>query len=404
MRIAYIDAYAGVSGDMLLGALVDLGLPLEELEHVVKTLGLAGEASISKEKVLRRGIAGTKVLIDTKDHHEHRHLHHIVEAIKEADLPTISKERAIAVFRRLAEAEASVHGVSVEEIHFHEVGAADAMVDIVGVCHGMYVLGIDRIIHSPIRVGGGYVDCAHGRLPVPAPATAMLLKGLDVFGGDVEGEWATPTGVSLISTLGHGSRWMPAMKITKVGVGAGDKDPASFGNLLRIFLGDINGEEEIYQRDRVSIIEATIDDMSGEYYPYIMEKLLKLPVRDVYFTPVIMKKGRPGQNITVLVENKDINKVLDILLRESTTYGLRIHEAERVVLERTTINIPWRNRRIRVKVGFLEEQPVQVSPEYEDCKEAALENELELKSVYHEVLTLAKNILAKEGCPGGKVE
>lgn len=395
MKIAYIDSFAGVSGDMLLGSLVDSGWPVDELSALVEKMGLKEEVNIKQSRVLRRGASGLKLSVHTKEHHAHRHLSHILNCIDRVDLPVTTKEKAKAVFRCLAEAEAEVHGVSVEEVHFHEVGAADAIVDIVGVCQGLYALGVEKVYYSPVRVGSGHVDCAHGRLPVPAPATARLLQGMNVFGGDVQGEWATPTGTALLKTLATGVDSMPPMKSLSIGVGAGDADP-QFSNLLRMFIGEIE-DGGISSNDDVIVIDATIDDISGEYYPFIMEKLLKLPVCDVFLTPVIMKKGRPGHSITVLVDSNLVDNALEVLFRESSTYGVRIRQSKRIVLGREIITVPWQNRNIHVKTGYWRGKLVQVSPEYEDCKLAAEENNLELRSVYYEVLSLAKNLLHKEG-------
>lgn len=392
MKIAYIDAYAGVSGDMLLGALIDFGWSIEELQNIVKGLGLEHEVVLHKERVQRRGVSGLKLTVETKDHHSHRHLSEIIDRIRAAGLSEAVQEKAIAVFRCLAEAEAYVHGTTPEMVHFHEVGAADAMVDIVGVCQGMHSLGIEKVFYSPIRVGGGFVECAHGKLPVPAPATAILLKEMTVFGGDVDGEWATPTGTSLLKILGSGVPGIPSMSLQGVGIGAGSADPI-FKNLLRIFVGQVDGdpEEVPNEREVVSIIETTIDDMSGEYYPFIMEKLLKLPVCDVYLTPVIMKKGRPGYTLTVIADSKNLDDALYIIFKETSTFGVRIKETKRITLNRVFMEIPWRGRSIRVKIGYWRGDVVQVSPEYEECKLAAIENNMELKSVYEEVLTLVKN-------------
>lgn len=395
MRIAFIDGSAGMSGDMTLGALVHAGWPFEELLEVPLALGLKN-VRINKRSLNKKGVSGTKIDIETPHEHGHRHLDDITNCIERSGLEVETQRRAIAVFQRVAKAESIVHGVPIDEIHFHEVGAVDAMVDIVGSCRGIVRLGIEKVVISPLRLGSGFVKCAHGELPIPAPATSILIKGLPCFAGDTTGEWTTPTGAALAAEWSGEFGQMPMMTIESEGWGAGQADPG-FPNLLRLIVGDNETGVRGRNVDQVSIVETEIDDMQGEYYSYLGKILSEVPVKDYYFTPVIMKKGRPGQLITVLVDEANVDRVVNILFRETTTFGIRVRETERYCLERRFVSVHIYDEDVRVKVGEWNKDISRISPEYEDCRRIAEKANLSLDDVYFMARTEAKKLLQTEG-------
>lgn len=394
MRIGYIDGAAGVSGDMMLGALVDQGWPLEELVGVVERLQLA-EVEVQVQKVLRSGIGGTKVNILVPHTHEHRHLPEIKERIASANLPDPVKIKSLAVFQCLAEAEGEVHGVSPNEVHFHEVGAVDAIVDIVGTCMGIHSLGLEKIYVSPLRVGHGVINCQHGYMPVPAPATLNLLKDIPVFAGEVKGEWTTPTGAALIRALADEFGQLPLVSVTSVGYGAGVADP-QFPNLLRLIVAE-EKNEVLNQEDEVNVIETTIDDMPGEYYTYLIQQLQLVPVKDYYITPVQMKKNRPGQLLTVICDDANVDRVINIIFENTSSFGLRIRKSSRCCLDRQLIQLNWQGNNVHIKIGRWREKIVQIAPEYEDCRILAEKLGKPLDLIYLEIKMAAKIMLNKAG-------
>jgi uncharacterized protein (TIGR00299 family) protein len=394
MKVAYIDGSAGVSGDMLLGALIHAGWPIEALQKVAESLGLH-HVKISESKVEKNHIFGTKVNIEIPHEHEHRGLTEIKNKINSSGLEPNVCKKAIAVFNRLAEVEAKIHGVNIEEIHFHEVGAIDAMIDIVGVCKGIYDLGIEKIVVGPLRVGNGYIQCAHGEIPVPGPATSELIKDIPCFSGEYSGEWTTPTGASLIKEWSNIYGQMPLMTLQSVGMGAGDANPP-FPNLLRIFIG--SEEEKIDNRTETAyIIESEIDDMPGEYFSYINEILFKAAVKDYYITPVYMKKNRPGQLLTVIVDQDQVDPIVQLLFKETSTFGIRVRETKRYCLDRKTITVSVYNEPIRLKIGSWEKQIMKISPEFEDCKKAAISLNYPIDKIYEMAKIEGKKLLDKEG-------
>jgi hypothetical protein len=375
--IAYLDCFSGVSGDMLLGAMVDVGLSIADLRADLSRMPLSGY-EISAERVTRAGIAGSLVTIKTEDSHHRRRLQDILALIGGADLPAEVIGRARRTFERLAAAEARVHGTTVDEVHFHEIGAVDAIVDIVGAFCGLHRLGIEEVYASPLPLGGGWVDTAHGRLPVPAPATAELLRGVPSYGGPVEAELVTPTGAAILTSICRNFGEMPAMTIRAVGWGAGSKD-LPHPNLLRLFLG------EPARRPReqgLVLIETNIDDMSPELFGHVMERLLEAGALDVFYTPIVMKKSRPATLVSVLSEPPLVDSLCDILFRETTTLGLRLTEVGRRCLDREWREVQTEYGPVRVKIGRLGDEILNVAPEYEDCVRLAREKGVPVKAVY----------------------
>ena len=375
--IAYLDCFSGISGDMLLGALVDAGLAIEDLRADLAKLPLS-DYEVTAERVTKGVIAGTLVKVETGHEHAHRGLADILEIIGKADLPAEVSGPARRAFERLAEAEARVHGSSVEEVHFHEVGAVDAIVDIVGAFCGLHRLGIEKVYASPLPLGGGWVDTAHGRLPVPAPATVELLRGVPSYGGPVEAELVTPTGAAIVTTAAEAFGLMPPMTIRAVGCGAGKRDLAH-PNLLRLFLGE-PATRPLEQQ--LSLIETNIDNMNPELFGHVMETLLEAGALDVYYTPIVMKKSRPATLVSVLAEPPLVDTLSEILFRETTTLGLRVTEVSRRCLEREWKEIETEWGPVRVKIGRLNGEVVNVAPEYEDCARLAREKGIPAKVVW----------------------
>src|SRR5262245_59428584 len=303
MTTLHFECFSGISGDMILGSLLDLGLSLEDLRAELEKLKVKN-FSVSARKVVKAGVSATKFDVEMGEEHSHRHLSHIVKIIDSSDLPASVKERSVAIFRRLAEAEAKVHGTAVEKVHFHEVGAIDAIVDVVGACIGVELLGVKEIYCSPLNVGSGFVDCAHGTMPVPAPATAELLKNIPIYSNQVSGELVTPTGAAIVSTLAKGFGPMPAFKICGIGYGAGSKDFKGTANVLRAVQCEFVDAEGLRSNgmaaDRVAVLEASIDDMNPQICGHLLDKLLSAGALDVFTSPVQMKKNRPGLLLTVL--------------------------------------------------------------------------------------------------------
>lgn len=391
LKTAYFDPFSGASGDMTLGALVDAGVSIRALRAELRKLGLGGY-TLSAKRIERSGIGATKIAVKVRKprhghRHPHRHLADILGIIDAADLPETDRERAGAVFRRLAEAEAHVHCCGVDEIHFHEVGAVDAIVDIVGAVVGLRLLGVERVVCGPIRTGTGFVDCAHGRLPLPAPATAQLLRDVPSIGTDVEGELTTPTGAALLTTLADAFGPRPPMAVRAVGYGAGDAERDGPPNLLRLFVGDaVTPAEGLEEADQVVILEANLDDLSAEIAGHVMERILDAGALDCFFTPIQMKKNRPGVLLTALVEPARSAAIEELLLTETSTFGLRRTLASRRKLRREWVEVKLKGGTVRIKLGHLGDRLVHAAPEYEDCRALAARRRLPLKAVYEAAL------------------
>lgn len=386
MRYAYFDCFSGAAGDMILGALLDAGCPLATLQEVVGRLGLPG-VELSAERVRRRGFAATlaQVTVEPASQSAHRHLPEILRTIDGAGLDPRAAEHARAVFQRLAEAEAAAHGIAIEQVHFHEVGAADAIVDIVGVCTGLAALGIELVGCSPIPTGSGTVECAHGVLPVPAPATARLLQGYPLAACDEPGELTTPTGAALLTTLADEFGSLPAMTISAVGTGAGTREGQTRTNVLRVFIGEA-AEPDAAERDTVAVLQAQVDDATGQSLAFACERLLEAGALDAYIVPIIMKKGRPGQLLTVLCRPDDADRIETLVFAETSTFGVRRHEARRKKLTRRHATVETRYGPIRIKLGELAGKLAQAWPEYEECAAAARQAGVSLQEVQQEAL------------------
>jgi len=386
MRIAYFDCFSGASGDMIMGALLDAGLSLDRLKEELSKLHLS-HYEVQVEKVVKRGIGGSQasvVVDDHHHHHHHRHLSHITEIIAKSDLDDAVKTRSIEVFGRLAEAEAKVHRTTVEHIHFHEVGAMDAIIDVVGAIAGLAALGIERVYCSPLHVGSGTVECAHGILPVPAPATAELIKGKPFYSTGVAGELLTPTGAAILTTVSSGFGPMPAMTLEQIGYGAGTGEPA-IPNLLRLLIGEARDELRDYEREQVAVLETNIDDMNPQMYDYLIGRLLDLGALDVFLNPIQMKKNRPGTLLSLICQPHLVERLADFIMRETTSIGLRWRLDNRLKARRKIREVQTDYGVVRCKVAETENEIINVSPEYEDCKRVALERNVPLKEVMEKV-------------------
>ncbi len=384
MKIAYFDCFSGISGDMTLGALVDLGLDPDLLKGELSKLKLEGY-QLSFSKTDKHSIAGTKAHVELT-HHDHnhgRHLSEIRQLIENSDLSDDVKAKAISIFVRLGEAEAKVHDTTIEEVHFHEVGAVDSIVDIVGAAIGISVMGIEKIYSSPLSLGTGFTKSSHGVIPIPAPATMELLKGIPVRQTEIKGELVTPTGAAIITTLSDGFGPMPEMVVDKIGYGAGTKDLAEQPNLLRVSLGTAGDN---YERDTVNVVETNIDDMSSQIYDLLIDRLLELGALDVFLTPIVMKKSRPAIKLTALVKSPQLEEVCACILAETTTLGVRIYQTNRKKLSREIIEVDTEYGKISVKLGKIGDEVVKFLPEYEDCKRIAREKNIPMMKVHRAVL------------------
>ena len=430
MRIAYLDCFAGISGDMFLGALLDAGLDPAILHQATAALNL--NASLKIEKVDRSGISATKVQVyegaklaeqppvsppedDSANHQQtHTHQHHpktqhqhktghahdhshdhehapehthgrsltvIRDLINATPLAPVVKQTAIHAFELLGASEAKIHNVPIEKVHFHEVGAVDAIVDIVAVSVGIHALTIEKWFCSPLNVGGGMVDCAHGRFPVPAPATADLLRGLPTYSAHIEKELVTPTGAALIRALAPTFGPQPAMRVQHIGYGAGTRNPKDFPNVLRLSIGEADEATTTPNTDTVTILETALDDLSPQIISYVSEKALAEGALDVMLSPVIMKKGRPGTLLTVLCNPSDSPALQQFLLRETSTLGVRIHHEQRSCLDRAHATVATPYGEIRMKLGSQNGEVFNAAPEFEDCRAAAAKYNVPLKRV-----------------------
>jgi hypothetical protein len=371
----YLDAFSGISGDMLVGALADAGADQSAITGAIAALEIG--ATVSFEKVKRRGIGATKFHVAMEPQHAHRHLSHIVKIIEKADLPARAAQNALAVFRRLGEAEAFVHQVPIEKVHFHEVGAADSISDIVGACLAFDSLGVDRIVCSPVNVGSGTVKTEHGILPVPAPATAKLLTGVPIYSRGPELELATPTGAAVVVTLAERFGVLPPMTVTRTGHGAGGYDFPEHANVLRVILGETSGASEA---TTVAVLEANIDDSNPQVLAFAMERLMEAGALDVSLTPIVMKKGRPGNLLRVVATPQDREVLAQIVFTETSTLGMRILSAERRVQARSFVDVQTSHGNVRMKVAG----DGSFAPEYEDCRKLAQERGIALKQIIAE--------------------
>ena len=384
MKVAYFDCFSGISGDMVLGALVDAGCDLARLEAELRRLPLSGW-QLRAEKVVRGGLTATQVKVETTEHHHHRSLGTILDLIDKAGLPPQVRDSARRIFQRLGDAEALIHNVPVEKVHFHEVGAVDAVVDIVGACVGFALMGLEEFVCSPLNVGGGRVQTQHGTLPVPAPATAELLRGAPTYSTGIERELVTPTGAAIASTLASRFGPLPAMTVAAIGYGAGTAELTQQPNVLRLFIGEAAAREAAGPgEETIAVIEANLDDMNPQIYGYFVERALAEGALDVFSTPVQMKKNRPGQLLTVLCAPAAVDRLTDLIFRETTTIGVRSYAARRRMLARESVPVETPYGVIRMKVSRLNGHVLNAAPEYEDCQRAAVERGVPLKQVLAE--------------------
>ncbi|MBV8050041.1 MAG: nickel pincer cofactor biosynthesis protein LarC [Acidobacteriaceae bacterium] len=426
MRIAYLDCFSGISGDMFLGALVDAGVPASLLEETIAALNLGARMEISR--VNRAAISATKVDVyacgekdlpqeqyweqrarrehtHAQNHepvqllehnyamqeaapHEHqrqRGLDDIREIIAKAAISDSVKSTAVLIFETLGQAEAKIHNCSLEEVHFHEVGAVDAMVDIVCASAGIEVLCVDEIVCSPLNVGSGTVKCAHGTFPVPAPATLELLKGAPVYSSGVQAELITPTGAAIVKTLAKRFAPFPEVRVEKIGYGAGTREFPDHANVLRLTIGETQASSHV-AAEIVSILEANIDDLNPQIFGYVLDRLLEEGALDAFAAPVQMKKNRPGMLLTVLCKPEDTDKVNAVIFRETSTLGVRRREEKRQVLARKFVNVTTRWGTVRIKLGSMNGTVTNYAPEYEDCRRIATEHHVPLKIVMQEAI------------------
>jgi uncharacterized protein (TIGR00299 family) protein len=385
MKLAYFDCFSGISGDMALGALVDAGCDVERLRAELRGLQVPGW-ELSAEKVWKNGMAATYVKVKSADQQKHRSLSTILEILQKSQLAPQVRDRAAAIFQKLGEAEARVHDVPIEKIHFHEVGAVDAIVDIVGACIGFGALGVERFACSPLNVGGGTAQMAHGILPVPAPATANLLRGKPTYSNGVQKELVTPTGAAIVATLCDTFGPQPAMSVSAIGYGAGTADLEGQPNVVRIMIGETAEKAVPGFDEEMAVVEANLDDMNPQIYGYFLEKALGAGALDVYTTPVQMKKNRPGTLLTVLCKPEDTNALMSLIFAETTTFGARTYRAQRRALPRELVSVTTSFGEVRIKISRVNGRILHVAPEYDDCRKLAVEKNVPLQRVIAEAL------------------
>jgi len=383
VRVCYFDCISGISGDMVLGALLDAGLSLASLIHHLSKLAIDGW-TIEPVTVTKAGLRATLAEVTTRDEHHHRHYHDIAELLESSDIDPKAVRLALTVFRRLGEAEAKVHGVELEDVHFHEVGATDSIIDIVGSCIGLVELGIDAVFGSPLPWTHGTVRAAHGVMPIPAPATAELMRNWPVYSLDLEGELVTPTGAAILTALAEPR--LPDLTPELIGYGAGHKDLGQRPNVLRAVIGNVATSD--LESDSVVEIECNLDDSNPEWIPQAMQLILEAGAVDVYLTPITMKKGRPGFKITALAPAGAVAKVSTTILKHTTSLGVRYHELKRLKLRRDTrlVETPWGP--VKVKEAYLDGQRVNAAPEYEDCQRLSESSGVPLKQIYAAAMCL----------------
>jgi len=392
MRIAYFDCFSGVSGDMILGALIDAGADLHELESELGKLKISG-FTLKAEKTTRRGLSGTRFFVDADHSPAERHLTDIERITDNSGLADEIKARAKSIFRDLARVEAKIHDTNPGDVHFHEIGALDSIVDVVGSLIVMKMLGIETIYASRIPVGTGFVECDHGVLPLPAPATLELLKGIPVYASSIEKELVTPTGIAILKHVVQRFGTIPDMKIERIGYGAGSRD-LKIPNLLRVWIGETETKQE-YEEDEVILIETNIDNMNPEILGYAMERLMEKGALDAFMTPIFMKKNRPGTLLSVLITPGKLDETISMIFAETHSLGIRFQRLERRKLPRDLITVETSFGPVRVKVSHIDTEKRIISPEYEDCREIAARSGIPLRKVYEEARAAAERISGK---------
>ncbi len=397
MKTLYFDCFAGASGNMILGALVALGIDEAELVEKIKLLDIPNfEIEFSVKD--KSGISAVHAEVKVPHEHAHRHLHHIEKIISDSRLPDTVKKRAVEIFTNLAEAEAKIHGIDVKKVHFHEVGAMDAIIDVVGACIGFEMLGIEKFVCSKIHVGSGFAKMAHGKFPIPPPAVAELLKGAPIYSTEIEGELITPTGAAIIKTVCSEFGKLPEMTIEKTAYGAGTREYKDFPNALRLILGTTEEQlritnyelreasEHKVHNSKLVLLETNVDDLSPQILGFVMERAFELGCLDCWFTPIQMKKNRPATMISILCD-KDRREILtEMLYRETSTLGVRIKEVERECLPREIVKIKTEFGEVDVKLARLGEKIVNAKPEYDQIREIALKSNKSLKEIEKQIL------------------
>ena len=389
MRIGYLDCASGASGDMLLGALLGAGWPEAALREIVAALGVPVDVHVTRSE--RRGVPALRVVLVEHDPPHARPYPQLMEVLAASRIPAPVQTRGAAVLRRLAEVESQVHGVPIERVHLHELGGLDTLVDVVGVLAGIDALGLDPVAASPVNVGRGWVKIAHGTVPVPAPATQVLIEGMPIYSGDVEGELLTPTGAALLSALV--TQWgpLPPMRLEQIGTGAGKADPPR-ANVLRLFVGapldaPADGPSAMFSygngqpMERLLMLETSIDDMNPQLYPYVMARLFEAGALDVSLMPAVMKKGRPGQLVRVLAPPERARALTGILFAETTTLGVRTYEVARASMERRIVHVETEFGSVPVKVASDRTGIVNLAPEFDACRVLAERHGVPLKQV-----------------------
>jgi uncharacterized protein (TIGR00299 family) protein len=389
MKIISYDCFSGISGDMNLGAMIDLGVDKTYLTNELNKLNLKGwELVVQKDQ--RHGITGTKVTVkQTRHEHAHRHLSDIEQIVNESGLDAKTRELSMKIFMKIAVAEAAVHGISIDHVHFHEVGAVDSIIDIVGAAICFNALKVDGVHASAIELGSGFVKCDHGKLPVPAPATAEIVKGLPVKKGGVDFEATTPTGAAILAALVTDFNPLINLNIEKTAYGVGQKDPHDVPNLLRVFMGETIEQSE--KGHNALLLECNIDDMNPEFFEFISDRLFGNGASDVFLTNIIMKKGRPGIVLNVICETEAAENIKNIIFTETTSLGIRTFPFRKETLTRKLESIQTIYGEVKIKRSFFKDKEVSCKPEYDDCKRIAAEKGLPIKEVYNNILVSLVN-------------
>ncbi|MDO8886818.1 nickel pincer cofactor biosynthesis protein LarC [Candidatus Oleimmundimicrobium sp.] len=391
MKVAYFDCFSGISGDMTLGALLDAGLPFEVLENELKKLPLKNY-SITAKKVEKAGIAATKVYVQAEEKGIIRYWSNVKNLIDDSKLDMTIKENGKKVFLTLAQAEAKIHKKKLNNVHFHEVGATDSIIDIVGTAIGLNYLKIEKVFASPVATGTGLTKTNHGIMPIPSPATLEILKDVPIYFGGENTELTTPTGASIIKTYTEHFGEIPPLRIISTGYGAGTRD-LKRPNVLRVIIGEMISTHKEVEEDEVIVVDTNIDDMNPEFYGYIMEKLFNAGALDVWTTPVYMKKNRPGTTISALAPIQKEEAIMDIIFKETNTLGVRISKKVRRKALREIVIVKTKFGEAKVKVGKFKNEIVSVSPEYDDCALLAKEKGVAVKEVYDEIKKVAEKVL-----------
>jgi uncharacterized protein (TIGR00299 family) protein len=387
MRILYYDCFAGISGDMNLGALIDLGVDPDYLKSELEKLNIDG-FHLKIEKTERRGIYGTlaSVIIENQDNEKHRHLRHVHELVNERSLSNKVKETSLKIFQLIAEAEAKVHNIEIQKVHFHEVGALDSIADIIGAAICLDYLKVDKVLSSPIQLGGGTVKCAHGVMPVPAPATALIVANIPVKTGLVQHEATTPTGAAILAATVDEFTETINSPITKTGYGIGQRDISEVPNILRVHLIETQAQLDDVRQESAVVLECNLDDMKAEHLEYLMDKLFDNGASDAWFTPIVMKKSRPATMVSVLCNPEKAAEMKTILFENSTTLGIRETQIAKSMLRREEKTVETKYGTVRIKECFLKGESLRYKPEFEDCKTLAIKHNVSISAIEKEVI------------------